>query len=62
MIASPEHGCLGGTAVSARNGALGAEPLGLGQAVTFGGKWVWRFLCGAVADGSEPSSGMTAIG
>ena len=37
MIASPEHGWLGGAAVSARNGAIGAEPpgalpLGLGQA------------------------------
>ena len=32
MIASPEHGCLGGAAVSVRNGGIGAEPLGLGQA------------------------------
>ena len=37
MIASPEHGCLGGATVSVRNGAIGAEPpgalpLGLGQA------------------------------
>ena len=37
MIASPEHGCLGGAAVLVRNGAigagpLGALPLGLGQA------------------------------
>jgi hypothetical protein len=44
MIASPEHGCLGGAAVLARNGGTGAEPLGalplgLGQAepLTAGG-------------------------
>ena len=44
MIASPEHGCLGGAAVLARNGGIGAEPpgalpLGLSQAepLTAGG-------------------------
>jgi hypothetical protein len=28
MIASPEHSCLGGAAVLARYGGIGAEPLG----------------------------------
>ena len=44
MIASPEHGWLGGAAVLARYGGIGAEPLGalplgLGQAdaLTAGG-------------------------
>ena len=69
MIASPEHGCLGGAAVLARNGGTGAEPLGalplgLGQAepLTAGGLAACRAAVVGRAPRRAPFDGPPACG
>jgi hypothetical protein len=70
MIASPEHGCLGGgAAVLARNGGIGAEPLGalplgLGQAdaLAVGGLAAGRAAVRGRAPRGAPFDGPPACG
>jgi hypothetical protein len=69
VITSPEHGCLGGAAVLARNGGIGAEPLGalplgLGQAepLTPGGLAAGRAAVRGRAPGGAPFDGPPACG